>query len=92
MDKVHEMMDDIGEQQALSDEIIDAISHPLGFGLDVDDADLENELDALQQENFDNEMLSISKPTPTLPEPPVEDLPKKAKEKKAAAVADDSEW
>lgn len=91
MDKVHEMMDDINKQQAKSDEIVNAISNPWAFGPDLYDVDLESELDALQQKNFDNDLLSLTKPTPMLPISSIADLPK-SKEKKTRAVADDSEW
>lgn len=37
MDEVHDMMDDIAEQQDLAREISDAISNPVGFGEDVDE-------------------------------------------------------
>lgn len=37
VDDVHNMMDDIAEQQQIATEIIDAISNPVGFGQDVDE-------------------------------------------------------
>ena len=37
MDEVHDMMDDIAEQQDVAREISDAISNPVGFGEDVDE-------------------------------------------------------
>ncbi|XP_039227683.1 charged multivesicular body protein 4c isoform X1 [Drosophila yakuba] len=95
VDKVHDMMDDIAEQQDVAREISDAISNPVAFGADLDDEDLERELDELEQENFDKEIIGIPEPTPTLPEAPTEDLPEKAKEKKKAtttnAVEDDDD-
>ncbi|XP_037717850.1 charged multivesicular body protein 4c isoform X1 [Drosophila subpulchrella] len=96
VDKVHDMMDDIAEQQDVAREISDAISNPVAFGADLDDEDLERELDELEQENFDKEIIGIPEPAPTLPEAPTEDLPEKAKEKKkaattAAAAADDDD-
>ncbi|XP_026834799.1 charged multivesicular body protein 4c isoform X1 [Drosophila erecta] len=95
VDKVHDMMDDIAEQQDVAREISDAISNPVAFGADLDDEDLERELDELEQENFDKEIIGIPEPTPTLPEAPTEDLPEKAKEKKKAtttnAVDDDDD-
>ncbi len=36
-DQVHDMMDDIHEQQELAQEISEAISHPVGFNNDVDE-------------------------------------------------------
>lgn len=37
VDDVHDLMDDIAEQQELANEISTAISNPTGFGQDVDD-------------------------------------------------------
>lgn len=37
MDQVHDMMDDIAEQQDVAREISDAISNPVAFGTDVDE-------------------------------------------------------
>ncbi|XP_013380268.1 charged multivesicular body protein 4b [Lingula anatina] len=36
VDKVHDLMDDIGEQMDLANEINDAIASPIGFGQDID--------------------------------------------------------
>jgi len=64
VDKVHDMMDDIAEQQDVAREISDAISNPVAFGADLDDEDLERELDELEQENFDKEIIGIPEPAP----------------------------
>ena len=37
MDKVHDLMDEVAEQQEIANEIGEAISNPVGFGQDVDD-------------------------------------------------------
>lgn len=37
VDKVHDMMDDIADQQDVAREISDAISNPVAFGQDVDE-------------------------------------------------------
>lgn len=37
MDDVHDMMDDIAEQQDVAREISDAISNPVAFGHDIDE-------------------------------------------------------
>uniref|UniRef100_A0A1I8MSQ5 Snf7 n=1 Tax=Musca domestica TaxID=7370 RepID=A0A1I8MSQ5_MUSDO len=86
VDKVHDMMDDIAEQQDVAREISDAISNPVAFGADIDDEDLERELDELEQENFDKEIIGIPEPSATLPEVPDEDVSEKAKEKKKATT------
>jgi hypothetical protein len=40
VDKVHDLMDDIAEQQQVADEISQAISNPIGFGQDIDEVRL----------------------------------------------------
>lgn len=57
IDQVHNMMDDIGEQQDIAKEISEAISNPVAFGQDVDEDDLELELEKLEQEALDEELL-----------------------------------
>ena len=37
MDQVHDLMDDVAEQQEVANEISEAISNPVGFGQDIDD-------------------------------------------------------
>ena len=37
VDDVHNLMDDIAEQQDVANEISEAISNPVGFGQDVDE-------------------------------------------------------
>ena len=37
VDDVHDMMDDIAEQQEIANEIGEAISNPIGFGQDMDE-------------------------------------------------------
>jgi Snf7 len=37
VDDIHNLMDDVAEQQEIANEISDAISNPVGFGQDVDD-------------------------------------------------------
>lgn len=45
------------EQNALSEEIVNAITGP-SIGVDVDEDELENELEELQQEQLDEQMLT----------------------------------
>uniref|UniRef100_A0A0K8TT00 Charged multivesicular body protein 4b n=1 Tax=Tabanus bromius TaxID=304241 RepID=A0A0K8TT00_TABBR len=85
VDQVHDMMDDIAEQQDVAKEISDAISNPVAFGEDVDDEELERELEELEQEELDKELLGVAGPSADLPEVPTEELKEKAKEKKKAA-------
>ena len=37
VDDVHNLMDDVAEQQEIANEISEAISNPVGFGQDVDE-------------------------------------------------------
>ncbi|XP_014681040.1 PREDICTED: charged multivesicular body protein 4b-like isoform X2 [Priapulus caudatus] len=68
VDKVHDLMDDVAEQQEIANEISDAISNPIGFGTDVDEDELMAELEELEQEELDEQLLRV--------EPAVgEDLP-----------------
>ena len=50
VDKVHDIMDDIAEQQEVANEIADAISNPVGYGNFIDEDELEAEFDALGDE------------------------------------------
>lgn len=49
IDQVHELMEDIAEQQEVASEIADAISNPVGFHTGVDEDDLMRELEELEQ-------------------------------------------
>lgn len=76
VDEVHDMMDDIAEQQDVASEISNAISNPVAFGQEFDEDDLEAELDALgeeleleEQEALDNQLLDVG-PTVGLPDIP----------------------
>merc|ERR1719389_1269699 len=74
--QVHDMMDDIAEQQDVAKEISEAISSPVAFGQEFDEDELEAELDALgeeleleEQEALDKQMLDIG-PSVGLPDIP----------------------
>ncbi|KAF4332463.1 vacuolar-sorting SNF7 [Fusarium beomiforme] len=78
VDKVDATMDELREHNAMSDEIVNAItSNSLGEPIDEDE--LENELDELQQEQLDEQMLKTGNvpvsdavhklPTPASAEP-----------------------
>jgi len=87
IDKVHDMMDDIAEQQDVAREISEAISNPVAFGQDFDEDDLEAELNELEAETEMEEQAELEKqlldvgPTKDLPEVP------KAEPAKPAAAA-----
>lgn len=67
IDRVDETMDDIREQMDIANEVSNAISQPVGFGLEFDEDELEAELDALEQEQLDAKLLD-SAPVKSLPE------------------------
>jgi charged multivesicular body protein 4 len=59
IDAVHNVMDDIHEQQEIAQEISDAISQPTGFGHDVDEDELMAELEAMQEQDLENKLLDV---------------------------------
>lgn len=59
IDKVDERMADITEQQEVAQQISDAISWPVGFGDDVDEDELSEELKELKQEELAQELLHV---------------------------------
>jgi len=86
VDQVHDMMDDIAEQQDVAREISDAISNPVAFGTDVDEDELEKELEELEQESLENELLKVGPENlPAVPQGEV------VKPKPAKKVEDDDD-
>ncbi|OQV18023.1 putative Charged multivesicular body protein 4b [Hypsibius exemplaris] len=72
VDQVHDLMDEVAEQQEIANEISEAISNPVGFGHDVDEAELEAELEELEQEELDKQLLDVTPATKDqLPSVPV---------------------
>ncbi|XP_065340208.1 charged multivesicular body protein 4 [Cloeon dipterum] len=90
VDQVHDMMDDIAEQQDVAREISDAISNPVAFGQDVDEEELERELEALEQEELDEALLNTG-PAPELPNVPMAEPVAAPKAKPRAKVEDDDD-
>ncbi|KAF4440465.1 vacuolar-sorting SNF7 [Fusarium acutatum] len=92
VDKVDATMDELREHNAMSDEIVNAITSN-SLGEPIDEEELENELDELQQEQLDEQMLK----TGTVPvSDAVHKLPTPAREepvssKKQAVEEDDEE-
>ncbi|XP_065166813.1 charged multivesicular body protein 4 [Atheta coriaria] len=70
VDQVHDMMDDIAEQQDVAREISDAISNPVAFGQDVDEDELEKELEELEQEALEDELIKVGPAADDLPAVP----------------------
>ena len=94
--QVHDMMDDIAEQQDVAREISEAISNPVAFGHEFDDDELEAELNELEaeeelaeQEELDKQLIDVG-PTAghRLPEVPSSE-PVKAKAKPKPVADDD---
>jgi len=86
VDKVHDMMDDIAEQQDVAKEISEAISNPVAFGQEFDDDELEAELNELEEEGeleeqkeLDEKLLDIE--PAKLPDVPSAEPPAAAKAK-----------
>merc|ERR1719495_1397369 len=78
VDKVHDMMDDIAEQQDVAKEISEAISNPVAFGQEFDEDELEAELDALGEElELEEQELKLG-PAVGLPEVPTAEPAKPA--------------
>lgn len=79
IDKVDELMADITEQQEVAQQISDAISRPVGFGDDVDEDELLEELEELEQEELARELLHVDdkeeEPPVHLPSVPSGHLP-----------------
>lgn len=89
VDEVHDLMDDIAEQQELASEISTAISTPAGFGMDVDEDELLAELEELEQEELDQNLLTVDTTMDTLPSVPSTSLPSKPAAKKKEEEEDD---
>jgi len=90
VDDVHDMMDDIAEQQDIANEISEAISNPVGFGQDMDEDDLLAELEELEQEDLDEKLLEVGGPaTDNLPSVPVSEPAASSKITPKATTDDD---
>ncbi|CAO1319563.1 unnamed protein product [Diamesa hyperborea] len=90
VDNVHEMMDDIAEQNDVANEISNAISTGI-IGTGVDDDDLARELEELEQEELDKDLLNVGPATTKLPDVPSTDLPTTSKDKKKVATEEDDD-
>ncbi|TMS33189.1 hypothetical protein L596_000956 [Steinernema carpocapsae] len=94
VDQVHDLMEDIAEQQEVANEIAEAISNPVGFTNDVDEDDLLKELEELEQEELDKQLLDVG-PAPAgldrLPDAPSAEIAAPAAAKKTAPKAADDD-
>jgi len=89
VDDIHNLMDDVAEQQEIANEISDAISNPVGFGQDVDDDDLMKELEDLEQESLEEKLLDVGPIADKLPSVPAAQPAAAARAKPAAADDDE---
>lgn len=93
VDDVHDMMDDISEQNEIAEEISSALSTPIGFNQEIDDDDLLAELEELEQEELEKDLLEVETPSEpiadTLDELP--EVPKAVPRKKVAAKEEDDD-
>ncbi|WFD03712.1 ESCRT-III subunit protein snf7 [Malassezia obtusa] len=70
IDKVDNTMDSIREQMALSNEISEAISNPIGMGHELDEDELRDELQELEQEELNERLVGAeAAPAHSLPTP-----------------------
>ncbi|GAB6032765.1 hypothetical protein CHUAL_011632 [Chamberlinius hualienensis] len=69
VDDVEDLMDEISEQQQIATEISEAISRPMALQDDVDLDDLEKELEELEQEDLNDQLLTLDIEK-QLPSPP----------------------
>lgn len=94
VDKVHDVMDDITEQQQIAAEISQAISQPSGLSSQVDEDELLKELEDLEQENLNEQLLNtesvgtLPSVPDSLPAQPAQAQPAAAQKKKVAVDAD----
>ena len=71
VEEVDKMQDEMREQMEIANEISEAISQPVGFGADIDEDELLDELERLEQDAIDNRMLEMETPDLVVPRVPV---------------------
>jgi len=59
VDKVHDLMEDIAEQQEVANEIANAISSPVGLQGDVDEEELLKELEQMEEADLSAKILEV---------------------------------
>ncbi|CEF67295.1 GH13992p [Strongyloides ratti] len=71
IDQVHDLLEDVAEQNEIANEISDAISNPVGLRNDIDESELLAELEELEQEELEKALADatpvISNKLPTVP-------------------------
>jgi len=89
VDQVHDLMDEVQEQQEIANEISDAISNPVGFDREFDEDELAKELEELEQEELDEQLLNVGPSTAELPTPPTVEPARPAKAKQPVEEEDE---
>ncbi|KAJ3259085.1 ESCRT-III subunit protein snf7 [Boothiomyces macroporosus] len=89
IDKVDDTMDDIREQMDLANEISDAISQPVGLGIDYDEDELNKELEDLEQEDLDAKLLDTGISMPSVPSTNIPAIAQPPRPVKKQVVEDD---
>lgn len=100
VDDVHELMDDIQEQNELAEEISQALTQSVGAGADFDEDDLLAELEEMEQQELDEKLIDVGNPDFELPEVPetappaaaAKAKPAKAKTHEDAELAELENW
>ena len=62
MDQIDNTMEDIREQMDIANEINEAISQPVGFGMEFDEDELNAELDMLEESDLAEQLTAIDNP------------------------------
>ncbi|KAJ3149249.1 ESCRT-III subunit protein snf7 [Geranomyces variabilis] len=92
INKVDATMDDIREQMDLANEISDAISQPVNFGVEFDDEELEGELELLEQEELDERLMHVGlDAAPHVPDVAVPAIAQPPRPTRAQPVASDED-
>ena len=81
IDNVHDIMDDIAEQNDVANEIAKAISEGIVSPNAADEDELAKELEELEQEELDKDLLNVGPAPNKLPDVPSTDLPTTSKDK-----------
>uniref|UniRef100_A0AC35TTQ6 Charged multivesicular body protein 4b n=1 Tax=Rhabditophanes sp. KR3021 TaxID=114890 RepID=A0AC35TTQ6_9BILA len=90
IDQVHDLVQDVAEQNEIANEISDAICNPVGFRNDVDDSELLAELEELKLDELERHLADAgSAVSQQLPSVPSHELPKQAKKKEEADGLDE---
>jgi len=92
VDSVQDIMDELAEQHDLANEIGNAISSPVGFGADIDERELEDELAQLEQEAITEQMTHVQLPSVPANSIPAYAQPAASNKAKTDDLAALAEW